>query len=136
MVFSADYVLPCCKGLSWLEPIMRHRVCRSESSGCCSLSYTGVRGFRWAIENVSITSALLAVRVAGRVAHRICAFWVGNCQKLELTPFDTCCPTSRQSIANPVPTVHQFGCIYDSLCQIMNHFAANHICLHQITYCF
>ena len=34
------------------------------------------------------------------VAHRVFAFWVGNCQNLEFAPFDTCCPTSRQSIGN------------------------------------
>ena len=49
-----------------------------------------------------IASPLLAVLVA----HQVFAFWVGNCQKLELAPFNTCCPTSRQSIANPV--AHRF----------------------------
>ena len=44
----------------------------------------------------------LAQLLAQLVAHRVFAFWVGNCQKLELAPFETCCPTSRQSIANPV----------------------------------
>ena len=37
--------------------------------------------------------------LAQLVAHQVFSFWVGNCQKLELAPFDTCCPTSRQLIA-------------------------------------
>ena len=34
------------------------------------------------------------------------AFWVGNSHKLELAPFDTCYPTSRQSIA--ITVAHRF----------------------------
>ena len=41
------------------------------------------------------------------VAHRVFAFWVGNCQNLELAPFNTCCPTSRQSIGNWVAHAHR-----------------------------
>ena len=49
--FSADYVLPCCKGLSWLEPIMSYVEVSRRVAACYPI--TGVRGFRWAIENVS-----------------------------------------------------------------------------------
>ena len=55
-------------------------------------------GFDGLSKPCPIAIPLLAVLVA----HQVFAFWVGNCQKLELAPFDTCCPTSRQSIANPV----------------------------------
>ena len=40
------------------------------------------------------------------VAHRVFAFWVGNCQKLEVAPFETCVATSSQLIAYPV--AHRF----------------------------
>ena len=40
------------------------------------------------------------------VAHQVFAFWVGNCQKLEVAPFKTCVPTSSQLIAYPV--AHRF----------------------------
>ena len=40
------------------------------------------------------------------LAHRVFAFWVGNCQTLEVAPFETCVSTSRQLIAYPV--AHRF----------------------------
>ena len=40
------------------------------------------------------------------VAHRVFAFCVGNCQTLEVAPFETCVPTSSQLIACPV--AHRF----------------------------
>ena len=51
-----------------------------------------------------IASPPLVVLVV--VAHRVFAFWVGNCQKLEVAPFATHVPTSRQLIAYPV--AHRF----------------------------
>ena len=64
------------------------------------------------------------------VAYQVFAFWIGNCQKLELAPFETCCPTSRQPIAN---RFHHFGCvpvITDKM-QLVAHDNPNSWCFNE-----
>ena len=63
--------------------------------------------------------------LAQLVTHRVFAFWVGNCQKLELAPFDTCCPQpAGNRLPSQLPTVHHFGCVlvssFASFCSLIS----------------
>ena len=69
-----------------------------ESNDQCKLdmAYTGVVAFDGLSKMCPIASPLLAVLLL--VAHRVFAFWVGNCHKLELAPIRYVLPNQHQAI--------------------------------------
>ena len=59
-----------------------------------------------AFDGLPKTCPIASPPLAVLVAHQGFVFWVGNCRKLEVAPFESCVPTSSQLIAYPV--AHHF----------------------------